>query len=189
MSLLDRPIEHERHHVTNLVRGRHRLLPCDVHEQPVGAISGDVGDTDGSGARGDMRSDHRCVAIDGLLAALAQHSRVVVVIRRLQPRRRQLRDGHELRASCQDSTHGNIGRFLQCGQRLGFDRSAAARTTLAPVAVVDASSCDDQTAPFNGVGHLSEFAERALRPRHQSAALSIGATIRPAMNASISSSR
>lgn len=189
MPLLDRPVEHERHHVPNLVRGRHRLLPCDVHKQPISTVGSDFGDGDGPSARDDMRAHNRGVAIDGLLAALAQHPRIIVVVRRLQPRRRQLSDGHELCSSRQDSTDGDISRFLQRGQSLSLGRSAAAGTTLLPVAVIDPRSRDDQAVRLNGVGHLAKFAERALRPSHQSPALSVGATIRPAMNASTSSSR
>lgn len=91
-----------------------------------------------------MRAHHRGVAIDGLLAALTQHPRIVVVVRRLQPRRRQLSDGRELCSPRQDSTDGDISRFLQRGQSLSLCRSAAAGTTLLPVAVIDSRSRDDQ---------------------------------------------
>ena len=82
----------------------------------------------------------------------------------------------------------DISRFLQRGQRLSLGRSAAAGTTLLPVAVIDPRT-RNQAVRLDGVGHLAEFAERALRPRHQSPALSVGATIRRVMNASTSSSR
>ncbi|WP_157085859.1 hypothetical protein [Devriesea agamarum] len=58
--LLDRPVEHERHHVPNLVRGRHRLLPCGVHKQPISTFSRDVGDGD------DPARDDEAVRLDGV---------------------------------------------------------------------------------------------------------------------------
>ena len=136
-----------------------------------------------------MRTDHRCVAVDCLLAALAQHPWIIVVIRSLQPRSRQLGDGHELRSSRQDSTDNDISRRSQSSERLFLSRSAAARTTLVPTAVIDPPARDDEAVRLDGVGHRAEFAERTLRPPHQSPFLSVGATTRPEMNASTSSSR